>query len=225
MTAPGPQPDEPITVSDRRRIDPQTGEVRPGAAATEQVGQTDAQAEQAQAEPVQDEQEQVEQVPADKTAEPQPAAAPDEAAQANAEQVAELTAALQRERAQFANFKRRSAEEKQGSVAYGKRVLAEKLLPILDDLDRARAHGDLADGPLKAVADKLGAVLTAEELVPFGEPGDPFDPELHEAVQNDGDGTDPVLGAVYRCGYRFGDKVIRTAMVTVTDAPAVSDGE
>ena len=99
--------------------------MRPGAAATEQVGQTDAQAEQAQAEPVQDEQEQVEQVPADKTAEPQPAAAPDEAAQANAEQVAELTAALQRERAQFANFKRRSAEEKQGSVAYGKRVLAE----------------------------------------------------------------------------------------------------
>ena len=143
----------------------------------------------------------------------------------NAEQVAELTAALQRERAQFANFKRRSAEEKQGSVAYGKRVLAEKLLPILDDLDRARAHGDLADGPLKAVADKLAAVLTAEELVPFGEPGDPFDPELHEAVQNDGDGTEPVLGAVYRCGYRFGDKVIRTAMVTVTDAPAVSDGE
>ena len=137
-----------------------------------------------------------------------------------AEQVAELTAALQRERAQFANFKRRSAEEKQGSVAYGKRVLAEKLLPILDDLDRARAHGDLAEGPLKSVADKLLGVLTAEELVPFGTSGDPFDPELHEAVQNDGDGTNPVLGDVYRCGYRFGDKVIRTAMVTVTDAPA-----
>ena len=211
MTAPGTQPDEPITVSDRRRIDPETGQVRPGAAdaeqaGQEQAGQTEVPADQAPAETVADE--------------PQlAAAAPDAAAQVAAEQVAKLTAALQRERAQFANFKRRSAEEKQGSVAYGKRVLTEKLLPILDDLDRARAHGDLADGPLKGVADKLIAVLTAEELVPFGKSGDPFDPELHEAVQNDGDGTNPVLGDVYRCGYRFGEKVIRTAMVTVTDAP------
>ena len=211
MTASGPlsdepiQPDEPITVSDRRRIDPDTGQVRPGAADEERAGQP----------------RQGQDGTSSEQDEPQLAtAAPDAAAQVAAEQVAELTAALQRERAQFANFKRRSAEEKQGSVAYGKRVLAEKLLPILDDLDRARAHGDLAEGQLKSVADKLLGVLTAEELVPFGTSGDPFDPELHEAVQNDGDGTNPVLGDVYRCGYRFGDKVIRTAMVTVTDAPA-----
>ena len=173
--------------------------MRPGAAATEQVGQTDAQAEQAQAEPVQDEQEQVEQVPADKTAEPQPAAAPDEAAQANAEQVAELTAALQRRTRPVRQFQTAQRRGEAGVGGLRQAGAGRELLPILDDLDRARAHGDLADGPLKAVADKLGAVLTAEELVPFGEPGDPFDPELHEAVQNDGDGTDPVLGAVYRC--------------------------
>jgi molecular chaperone GrpE len=154
----------------------------------------------------------VEEAPAEEVAADQAAADP---------QVAELTEALQRERAQFANFKRRSAEEALQAVARGKQILVEKLLPVLDDLDRAREHGDLADGsPLKALADKLGDVLTSEKLAKFGEPGDVFDPELHEAIQNDGSGDQPVLGLVYRAGYRLGDKVIRTAMVTVTDPPA-----
>ncbi|MFT3716189.1 MAG: nucleotide exchange factor GrpE [Gordonia sp. (in: high G+C Gram-positive bacteria)] len=139
-------------------------------------------------------------------------------------QVTELTEALQRERAQFANFKRRSAEEHQQAAALGRQILVTKLLPILDDLDRAREHGDLEDGPLKTFADKLGDVLAGEQLVKFAEPGDAFDPELHEAIQNDGTGAEPVLGQVYRSGYRLGDKVIRTAMVTVTDpAPAGTD--
>ncbi|MGO3327529.1 nucleotide exchange factor GrpE [Gordonia sp. (in: high G+C Gram-positive bacteria)] len=132
-------------------------------------------------------------------------------------QVTELTEALQRERAQFANFRRRSAEEALQSVARGKQVLVEKLLPILDDLDRAREHGDLEDGPLRVLADKLGDVLAGEQLVKFGEPGDVFDAEIHEAIQHEGSGDTPVLGLVYRAGYRLGDKVIRTAMVTVTD--------
>lgn len=174
--------DEPITVTDRRRIDPETGEVRPDGA---------------------DE-------------------APDSAAAAPAAdtEVAELTAALQRERAQFANYKRRTEEEKQGRVAFGKQVLIEKLLPILDDLDRAREHGDLEAGPLRGLADKLVAVLDGEGLAKFGASGDAFAADLHEAVQHDGDAPDPVIGAVYRSGYRLGDKVIRTAMVTVTDPPA-----
>ena len=76
-------------------------------------------------------------------------------------------------------------------------------------------------GPLRSVADKLTGVLAAEGLVAFGAAGDEFDPELHEAVQHDGTGANPVIGSVYRCGYRLGEKVIRTAMVTVTDpAPA-----
>jgi len=148
------------------------------------------------------------------TAAAQPAG--DEASTADA-QVAELTDALQRERAQFANFRRRSAEEQLQAVDRGKQVLVEKLLPILDDLDRARDHGDLVEGPLKALADKLGDVLTSEKLVKFAEPGEVFDPELHEAIQNDGSGDTPVIGNVFRVGYRLGDKVIRHAMVTVTD--------
>ncbi|GAC50187.1 nucleotide exchange factor GrpE [Gordonia aichiensis] len=178
--------DEPITVTDRRRIDPETGEVRPGGA------------EEAQS---------------------------SEEADTGSAEVAELTAALQRERAQFANYKRRTEEEKQGRVAYGKQILIDKLLPVLDDLDRAREHGDLEGGPLKGVADKLIATLDAEGLTKFGTPGDLFDPELHEAVQNDGSGAEPVIGAVYRSGYRLGDKVIRTAMVTVTDPDPAQQSE
>ncbi|UOG23306.1 nucleotide exchange factor GrpE [Gordonia amicalis] len=190
--------EEPVTVTDRRRIDPETGEVRDEPAAG--PGPADA-------EPVVDESDNEE--PADATS-------PDA-------RVAELTADLQRERAQFANFRRRAAEEKQGSVAYGKQILIDKLLPVLDDLDRARQHGDLESGPLRAVADKLAGVLNTEGLEAFGAAGDEFNPELHEAVQHDGTGDHPVIGAVYRCGYRLGEKVIRTAMVTVTDPEPAGD--
>ncbi|KAF0967969.1 MULTISPECIES: nucleotide exchange factor GrpE [Gordonia] len=190
--------EEPVTVTDRRRIDPETGEVRDEPAAG--PGPADA-------EPVVDESDNEQ--PADATS-------PDA-------RVAELTADLQRERAQFANFRRRAAEEKQGSVAYGKQILIDKLLPVLDDLDRAREHGDLESGPLRAVADKLAGVLNTEGLEAFGAPGDEFNPELHEAVQHDGTGDHPVIGAVYRCGYRLGEKVIRTAMVTVTDPEPAGD--
>ncbi|WOC11941.1 nucleotide exchange factor GrpE [Gordonia sp. MP11Mi] len=144
------------------------------------------------------------------------AAAPADAAP-EAQQVTELTEALQRERAQFANFRRRSAEEALQSVARGKQVLVEKLLPILDDLDRAREHGDLDEGPLRAFADKLTGILEGEQLVKFGEAGAAFDPEIHEAIQHEGSSDSPVVGLVYRAGYRLGDKVIRTATVTVTD--------
>ncbi|MFW0786422.1 nucleotide exchange factor GrpE [Gordonia sp. CPCC 206044] len=196
MTAERPESapsEEPVTVTDRRRIDPETGQVREDSAA----GPGPAAADPAEA-GVPGADEPIEIPVAD-------------------QEVAELTAALQRERAQFANFKRRAAEERQGSVAYGKQLLIEKLVPILDDLERAREHGDLESGPLKVMADKLTGALSAEGLAKFGEPGDAFDPELHEAVQHDGDGANPVLGAVYRSGYRVGEKVIRTAMVTVTD--------
>jgi len=199
--------EEPVTVTDRRRIDPETGQVREEPAAGPGP---------AEAEPVVDE--------ADVAKDDQKGGqAADQQADDPDTRVAELTADLQRERAQFANFRRRAAEEKQGSVAYGKQILIDKLLPVIDDLDRAREHGDLEAGPLKAVADKLAGVLAAEGLVAFGEPGDEFNPELHEAVQHDGTGAHPVLGAVYRRGYRLGEKVIRTAMVTVTDPAPAAD--
>lgn len=130
---------------------------------------------------------------------------------------AELLADLQRLQAEYANYRRRAERERQGAVEQGKATLINALLPTLDDLDRARAHGDLESGPLRGVADKIVDTLTAQGLSAFGAEGDAFDPALHEAVQHDGDGASPVIGAVYRQGYRLGDRLLRTAMVTVTD--------
>ena len=88
---------------------------------------------------------------------------------------------------------------------------------MLDELDRARNHGDLESGPLKSVADKLTGAMEGLGLTAFGDEGDDFDPSLHEAVQHEGDGTKPVVGTVMRRGYRLGDQVLRHALVGVVD--------
>ena len=90
-------------------------------------------------------------------------------------------------------------------------------MPVLDDLDRARSHGDLDSGPLKSVADKLATSLEGLGLSGFGDEGDEFDPSLHEAVQHEGEGTHPIVGSVMRRGYKVGDQVVRHALVGVVD--------
>ncbi|KQU07213.1 hypothetical protein ASG56_06670 [Rhodococcus sp. Leaf7] len=139
---------------------------------------------------------------------------------------AELTADLQRLSAEFANYRRRVARDKQVDIDNAKASVLAELLGVLDDLDRARQHGDLEKGPLKSVADKLESVITAQGVVGFGAEGDAFDPALHEAVQHEGDGSNPVVGSVFRRGYTARDRVLRTAMVAVVDgsgADAASD--
>ncbi|KXO99549.1 nucleotide exchange factor GrpE [Tsukamurella pseudospumae] len=158
-------------------------------------------------------------------------AGPDDAAQAEvvdgapSSKEAELTADLQRVSAEFANYRKRTAREVVDARAAGKAFVVGELLVVLDDLDRARGHGDLEAGPLKSVSDKLDGVLKGLGLEPFGAEGDEFDPSIHEAVQHEGDGADPVLGAVLRQGYQIDGKVIRNAMVAVTDRPADAPGE
>ncbi len=147
---------------------------------------------------------------------------PDESGESGAvggvdDKVAELTADLQRLSAEYANYRKRTAKDVLEARAAGKAAVVGELLVVLDDLERARRHGDLQAGPLKAVSDKLDAVLKAQGLEPFGAVGDDFDPAIHEAVQHEGDGSDPVVGAVLRQGYSVGGKVIRTALVGVTD--------
>ena len=73
------------------------------------------------------------------------------------------------------------------------------------------------------MADKLVAVLTGLGLVAFGAEGEEFDPSLHEAVQHEGDGSNPVIGHVMRQGYRIGDQVLRHALVGVVDTIAPDD--
>jgi len=130
----------------------------------------------------------------------------------------ERTADLQRLQAEYSNYRRRADRDRQaaGELAIG-RVLAD-FLPVLDDLDRARQHGDLTGG-LKAIADRLDSVFSKLGLAAFGEVGDPFDPTIHEAVLHDesDEVSEPTCTTVMRPGYKHNDRLLRPAMVGVSD--------
>ena len=183
---------EPVTVTDKRRIDPETGEIREPATGPAPSG-------------------------------PAPEAAP----AAGNDEVDELKSTLQRVKAEYDNYRKRALRDQQLVAERAKAAIVTQLLPVLDDLDRARSHGDLESGPLKSVADKLATALEGLGLSGFGDEGDDFDPALHEAVQHEGDGTHPVVGTVMRRGYKVGDLVVRHALVgvvdTVPDAGDTSD--
>jgi molecular chaperone GrpE len=159
--------------------------------------------------------------------EPDPVPGEDDVPKAESLLLEERTRDLQRVHAEYANYRKRAERERlaAGELAVG-RTLAE-LLPILDDLERAKAHGDLT-GALKAVADKLEGVTSKLGLVAFGEVGDPFDPAIHEAVLHDESDTVtvPTCTTIMRPGYKHGDRLLRPAMVGVTDpiASAASAG-
>ena len=183
MTRPADEAHEPVTVTDKRRIDPQTGELREAPAGAAPSG-----------------------------------AAPQAAQVATlSDDAAELKATLQRVKAEYDNYRKRSVRQEQAAAERAKAAVITQLLPVLDDLDRARKHGDLESGPLRGVADKLTSALEGLGLSAFGDEGEEFDPERHEAVQHEGDGTKPVIGSVLRRGYRIGDRVIRHALVGVVD--------
>lgn len=132
-------------------------------------------------------------------------------------QLAERTEDLQRLNAEYTNYRRRTERDRQAVIETSKAKVLADFLPILDDLELARQHGDLNEGPLKAIADKLNGVLNANNLSPFGEEGDAFDPEVHEAVQDLSSGDEQVVGTVLRRGYKVGERVVRTAMVIIAD--------
>jgi molecular chaperone GrpE len=136
-----------------------------------------------------------------------------------AAELAERTADLQRLSAEYANYRKRVERDRESSALNAKASLAEALLVVLDDVERAGQHGDLT-GAFKAVADKLSETLAKAGLEPFAAEGDGFDPAVHEAVQHgtSPDVTEPTVTTVLRRGYRFGDKVLRPALVAVTDA-------
>ncbi|NLU83281.1 nucleotide exchange factor GrpE [Rhodococcus sp. HNM0569] len=219
---------EPVSFVDKRKIDPETGEVRePAGQDRPAPGSDDAGYEQVESQLDDAQSNSAAQSNSDAQLDNEDTGAVHEAEEITEEAaespeaiaLAERTADLQRLQAEYTNYRRRTDKEKLEQAARGKASVAEQLLPILDDLDRARAHGDLDDGPMKAIADKLTAALGGLGLAEFGAEGDAFDPELHEAVQHEGEGSDPVLGAVLRKGYTFGDRVLRHAMVAVTDRP------
>ena len=96
-------------------------------------------------------------------------------------------------------------------------VLAN-LLPVLDDIGRARDHGEL-DGGFKSVGEGLEQMVERLGLVRYGEPGEPFDPTIHEALTHahSPDVSEPTCVEVFQPGYRFGDRIVRPARVAVVD--------
>jgi molecular chaperone GrpE len=185
-------------VRDRRRIDPDTGEVRPPAPEQE-AGGPDSEAGVAPDAAIEAE------------------LVPSQEAELKA-QLDERTADLQRLQAEYANYRKRIDRDRESVVNTAKASVAGELLAVLDDIERAAQHGDLT-GAFKAVADKLVATLERTGLESFGHEGEPFDPSVHEAVQHDTspDVAGPTVTAVLRRGYRFGDRIVRAALVAVTD--------
>jgi molecular chaperone GrpE len=191
-----------VVVRDRRKIDPETGQVRNpddgavaiGDAAIGGVPTTGADGE---ANDVQADTQELDTLQA---------------------QLDERTGDLQRLSAEYANYRRRVERDRQAVVLAAKAQVVGELLTVLDDIERAEQHGDLS-GAFKAVADRLIGALIRMGLTPFGEPGDAFDPDQHEAVQHttSPEVSGPTVSAVYRRGYRFGERLLRPAMVAVID--------
>lgn len=139
-------------------------------------------------------------------------------------QLAERTESLQRVSAEYANYRRRTERERSQAGDNAKAKFATQLLPLLDDLDLAEQHGDLAEGPLKAFADKFRTIVAGQGIKEFGAEGDEFNPEIHEAVQDLSQGDTKAVGTVLRKGYMIGDRLVRNAMVIIAD-PAEPAGE
>jgi len=202
------EPTGPI-IRDKRRIDPETGARRDS-----QEAQGDSQASADQAD-----------------AGVEPPATAEGSAPAEGEQsgihpdsvlASERLADLQRLQAEYVNYKKRvdRDREKQREVAVG--TVVESLLPVLDDIQLAKQHGDLEGSPFEKIADKLQGTLGKLGLESFGEVGDAFDPQHHEALMHieaevpEGADTTTVV-QVMQSGYRLGERMLRPARVAVAD--------
>ena len=133
--------------------------------------------------------------------------------------LADLTNDLQRLQAEYANYRKRVDRDRQLVAEAAAFKALTPVVEVLDTIDRAREHGEL-DGGFKAVADQLERVVASAGLVRFGEPGDAFDPTLHEALSHLG--ADPEVEVttvkhVAKAGYRMGERVVRAAQVLVVD--------
>ena len=181
----------PLRVTDKRRIDPETGEPRdvPAAPPGDDI---DAELDEM-------------------------IAAPDTVSEAEtlSNELVERTEDLRRLKAEYDNYRRRVERDRAGWGELAVAKVVGDLLPALDDIERAKAHAAL-DGAFRAVADQIDKVTTSAGLTSFGVVGESFDPSRHEAlttVPSDVEG-EQVL-EVYRAGYEFGGRVLRAAQVVV----------
>ncbi|WP_020017792.1 nucleotide exchange factor GrpE [Promicromonospora sukumoe] len=131
-------------------------------------------------------------------------------------EAAEHLDALQRERASFTNYRNRALRDQDAARDRGVQDVLAALLPVLDDVERAKQHGELT-GPMAAIAEKLDQSLQKFGVERFGKVGEEFDPNLHEALMHstDADATAATVNLVVEPGYKIGDKVVRAARVGV----------
>lgn len=218
------QREEPVSFQDKRRIDPETGRVRdqqaPGAEAPtgrepEAEGDALSQAEQI-----------LNEAGVDSAGSPDASdegvtgAQDPDAATAGAREE-ELRNDLLRVQAEFVNYKRRVERDRDVAKEAAVQSVLAALLPVLDDVDAARAAGDLTDGPFAAIATKLDTVLSGFGLERHDQEalaGQPFDPMHHEAVirQPNEEVPEEHIVQVFRNGYVRGDRVLRAAQVMVS---------
>lgn len=128
---------------------------------------------------------------------------------------------LKRLQAEYANYRRRTEEQREVEIERAKGSVAKGLLPVLDDLDRAEKHGDLAEGSaLLAIAEKLRGVVAKLGIERYGAAGEAFDPLQHEAIfQAPTPGIEvPTILEVVEVGYRLGTTELRPAKVVVAVA-------
>jgi molecular chaperone GrpE len=197
--------DEPV-IRDKRRIDPETGQVRQPAPDADEA--TDAAADTAAASAPADADEDVLTV--------------DDILNAAQAEVQEPTdehlADLKRVTAEYANYRKRTEANREVERERAVGAAVAVLLPVLDDLDRAEKHGDLeGDAPFATIAAKLRTAVEKLGLTPFGEAGEPFDPQRHEAIfQQPSDEVEvDTVADVVETGYTLGGTLLRAAKVVV----------
>ena len=132
-------------------------------------------------------------------------------------EAADYLEALQRERAEFVNFRNRAKKEQDIFRQHGIVDVLTALLPALDDIDRIKEHGQMDDS-FQAVAKKIDKTFEKFGVEKFGEKGEDFDPTKHEAILHkpDPEAEKETVDTVVEAGYRIGDRVIRAARVVVT---------
>mgnify|MGYP006272551539 FL=1 len=191
--------EEGVKITDRRKLDPETGEVRVSVAAEATDTNSSAQTQSPEAT------EENSNTPAVSESLP-------------SDPVAELTADLQRLQAEFANYRKRVERDRQLERDAAIAKTLSELLPVLDDIGRARTHGELTGG-FKSVGEALEATISRLGLIAFGQPGDEFDPTRHEAIthEHSSEVDKPTCTSIFQPGYEFAGRVIRAAIVSVAD--------
>ncbi|MGO3072162.1 nucleotide exchange factor GrpE [Brevibacterium linens] len=217
MTAEGndKSSEEPgFTFSDKRRVDPNTGEVRPEAdAQSASAGADSASTADPNAEQAADASDLGVDIPADASGleDVEPEAEPEPGSDA-----AGYLADLKRINAEYAAYRMRADRERERAALGGTIKAVEALIPVLDEVKLARDNGDVS-GPFETHVNKLVESLNKLGVEQYGEVGDEFDPNIHEALmqQPSDEVENPTLFLVMQPGYRIGERIIRAARVGV----------